>query len=206
MPCSVRSSWGTNPLPQAARSKIGDISSAGVWSTRYPQIHSFQRSFVIKAPYRKKKSIPPQSRVTPNRRKIPLLNPSFPEQLLHLGNSDTTVPSPLGANGWRCFAESLSPGACWDVCRLPCRHRLQATAWGGRFGEPRNLPALHLLFISMRATTAEKAIKPLGGSGDRCHADQTSSWKTLGESVILWVLPAWFHSSPDTEILVQCQF
>lgn len=55
MPCSVCGSWGTNPLPQAARSKIGDISSAGVWSTRSPQIHSFLRSFVIKAPYRKKK-------------------------------------------------------------------------------------------------------------------------------------------------------
>lgn len=66
-----------------------------------------------------------------------------------------------------------------------CASSPAGTAWGGRFGKPRNLPALHLLFVSVHAAAEEKAIKPFRGSRDRCHTDQISSWETLGESVIL---------------------
>lgn len=39
-------------------------------------------------------------------------SPSLLEQLLHLGNSDTSIPALWDANGWRCFAEGLSPSTC----------------------------------------------------------------------------------------------
>lgn len=135
--------------------------------------------------------------------KIPL---SLLEQLLHLGNSDTPfllcrmlMAGDALQRGWvPAHAES-------HLCQLPCGPWLWVTACERDLGSPET-SLLFICFVSVHAAAEGKAIKPFRGSRDQCHTDQLSSWETLGESVILQVLPARFHSGPDTEVLVWCQF
>lgn len=96
----VGSSHGTNPWAQAARSKRG---LAGIWGTyltvvccwqnpiKAARICSFQWSFIKTEHRKKKKSL--NSSMKSNNSQQENSSPSLLEQLLHLGNSDTSIPA-----------------------------------------------------------------------------------------------------------------